>query len=135
MPAVDPHTAPRIFRAVHAAIRAGRVRSCHDLSEGGLAVAVAEMAFAGEIGVDLILPGSDLTDEEILFSESCTRFLCEVEPDQATEFERIFRDHPLVWVGTTVAEPRLRIARRDGEWIVWLKLAELKAAWQKPLRW
>ena len=43
------------IRAVHAVIRRGLVLSCHDLSEGGLAVAVAEMAFAGEIGAELVL--------------------------------------------------------------------------------
>ena len=38
-------------------------------------------------------------------------------------------------VGTTVKEPRLRIAGASGEWLIWVKLAELKEAWQKPLRW
>ena len=42
--------AKRTFAAVHAAIDAGLVRACHDLSEGGLAVALAEMAFAGGFG-------------------------------------------------------------------------------------
>ena len=45
--------APKVFAAVHAAISAGLVRACHDLSEGGLAVALAEMAFAGGIGADV----------------------------------------------------------------------------------
>ena len=50
VPTVDPAQAPTTFAAVHAAIRGGLVRACHDLSEGGLAVAAAEMAFAGGLG-------------------------------------------------------------------------------------
>ena len=48
-----PSCATATFAAVHAAIDAGLVRSCHDLSEGGLAAALAEMAFAGGLGIDV----------------------------------------------------------------------------------
>ena len=50
VPKVDAELAARTFAAVHQAIAAGTVRACHDLSEGGLAVALAEMAFAGGLG-------------------------------------------------------------------------------------
>jgi len=68
VPKVDLQLAPRVFAAVHRAITEGLIRSCHDLSEGGLAVSLAEMAFAGGIGADVTglsqLPGADgLTDE------------------------------------------------------------------------
>ena len=52
MPKLDPLVAKKTFAAIHFAIHAGLVRSCHDLSEGGLAVAVAEMAFAGGLGAE-----------------------------------------------------------------------------------
>ncbi len=55
VPTVDAAAAKRTFAAVHAAISAGCVRACHDLSEGGLAVAAAEMAFAGGLGMSLHL--------------------------------------------------------------------------------
>ena len=61
--------------------------------------------------------------------------LIEVKSDHAAAFEACFAGLPLVKVGVTVAEPRLRIAGAGGEWLVWVKLAELKEAWQKPLRW
>src|SRR5437762_3741985 len=80
-PRVDLQLAPRIFARVHAAIQRGLVRSCHDLSEGGLAVAVAEMAFAGGVGADvtgLRAAGAGVSDEVLLFSESPTRFVTEV---------------------------------------------------------
>ena len=53
VPQVDPQLAPRIFQKLHAAIWRGLVRACHDLSEGGLVTAVAEMGFAGGVGADL----------------------------------------------------------------------------------
>ena len=135
VPQVDLQVAPRLFAAVHAAISAGRVRACHDLSEGGLAVAAAEMAFAGGIGVDITSLPLDLSDEAKLFSESPTRFLIEVKPDQAALFEKQFAGLPLARIGHTVEEPRLRIAGSKGDWLIWSKLGELKEAWQKPLRW
>ncbi|HVK12329.1 MAG TPA: AIR synthase-related protein [Gemmataceae bacterium] len=138
VPKVDLQQAPKVFAAVHAAITKGLVRACHDPSEGGLAVALAEMAFAGGVGADLtdfkaVAPG--LSDTARLFSESPTRFVLEVKPSNAAALTEIFAGLPLVKVGTTVKEPRLRIAGESGEWLVWAKLDELKEAWQKPLRW
>ncbi len=136
IPRPDLRLAPRLFHQLHEAIRAGHVRSCHDLSEGGLAVAAAEMAFAGGIGADLTQLGpADLPDDVLLFSESTTRFLVEVQPGSASAFrEHLGSDIPLSQIGQTCKEPRLRIAGANGEWLVWAQLAELKEAWQKPLR-
>lgn len=134
-PALD--LAPRLFRKLHEAIQTGLVRSCHDVSEGGLAVAVAEMAFAGGLGADVTRLGADnLTDDVQLFSESTTRFVVEVRPDQATAFQACLgSDIPLTQLGQTCKEPRLRIAGTNGEWVIWLELHQLKEAWQKPLQW
>jgi phosphoribosylformylglycinamidine synthase len=134
VPRVNIDRAPLLFAAVHRAIAAGLVRSCHDLSEGGLAVAAAEMAFAGGIGADLDVGLlGDLTDEARLFSESPTRWLVEVEPRQKAAFERQFTGLPLIALGETVNEPRLRIAGGRGNWLIWATLAELKSAWKTPL--
>jgi phosphoribosylformylglycinamidine synthase subunit PurSL len=133
VPTVDLGLAPEIFARAHEAIMTGMVRSCHDLSEGGLAVAAAEMAFAGGIGADLAnLEGPD---EAALFAESATRFLIEVRPQQAEQVRRMFEPVPCKEIGKTVKEPRLRIAGAAGEWLVWQPLAQLKDAWQKPLAW
>ena len=83
---VDLELAPKLFAAVHAAITQGLVRACHDLSEGGLAVALAEMAFAGGVGADvtdLKAAAPELAGRRLaLFSESPTRFVLEVKPAQ-----------------------------------------------------
>jgi phosphoribosylformylglycinamidine synthase len=137
-PRVDVDLAPRLFRALHQAINRGLVRACHDLSEGGLAVAAAEMAFAGEVGAELtdlraVAPGEP--DVVRLFSESPTRWLVEVRPDRADEFRGCLTGLPAERVGRTVAEPRLRIAVGASEWLIDAALTDLKEAWQSPLRW
>ncbi len=83
-PAPDP-AAPVRYRRLHAAIRSGAVRSCHDLSEGGLAVALAEMCIGGRLGARVdALPHTDVATA--LFSESTGRLLVEVEPDDVEAF-------------------------------------------------
>jgi phosphoribosylformylglycinamidine synthase len=134
-PATDLSLAPLIFRAIATAIERGLIRSCHDLSEGGLAVTIAEMAFAGDIGADIMVLPSGLADHVALFSESTTRFAVEVTPEHAANLERLFQGLPLLKLGQTCAEKRLRIAGALGQWIVWATLDDLREAWQKPLRW
>lgn len=137
VPHVNRMQAPNIFRALHAAISAGLVRSCHDLSEGGLAVAIAEMAFAGNVGADLTHAGRIDAESDVvrLFSESPTRFLVEVSAANTTAFEQTFGGLPVLQVGKTVKETRLRIAGEGDEWLVWANLDDLKEAWRSPLRW
>jgi phosphoribosylformylglycinamidine synthase len=136
VPCVDLEQAPKVFRKLHEAMGRDLVRSCHDLSEGGLAAAVAEMAFAGGVGADVVGLDGSLTEAAWLFSESTSRFLVEVHPKRAGELGRCLGSE-VAWrpVGATVQEPRLRIANPAGEWVVWASLADLKEVWQKPLRW
>ncbi len=97
-------TAPATMRAVADAIRSGHVRACHDLSEGGLAVAATEMALAGGLGVRLqrtaMLLGESFGERTDLplFSETPTRFLLETDGDVAL-------DVPHAVIGEVVAEP------------------------------
>jgi phosphoribosylformylglycinamidine synthase II len=137
VPQVDLARAPKILHKLHEAIAAGFVRSCHDLSEGGLAVAVAEMAFAGGIGADVTgLAELKLANDVALFSESATRFLLEIAPEVLGKVTAVFRSEvPMQEIGQTCKEPRLRIAGASGEWIVWIGLDKLKDAWQQPLKW
>jgi phosphoribosylformylglycinamidine synthase len=139
VPKVDPAQAKQIFHAVHEAIHAGLVRACHDLSEGGLAVAAAEMAFAGglgaEIALELVPPGDGSKHPLVLlFSESNTRFLVEVSPDLTAAFENCLREIPHARIGKVIDSQRLAITD-DGASVISADLAVLKEAWQKPLRW
>ncbi len=142
VPQVDAPAAAKTFAALHQAIHAGTVRACHDLSEGGLAAAMAEMAFAGGLGAQVELsavPGSTKISGAhasaiLLFSESNTRFLCEVEPQAAAAFEAHLKNVPHARVGTVTAESQLEFVV-NGRPILVADLAHLKAAWQAPLDW
>jgi phosphoribosylformylglycinamidine synthase len=124
------------MRRLHRAIRAGTVRACHDCSEGGLAVAAAEMAFAGGIGLTLNwadLPAAPHLDAAAaLFAESSGRFLVEVAEEDAAPFEAILSAGPaLPWahVGRTGGS-RLRVLGMDGQAVIEERLDALKRAWQ-----
>jgi phosphoribosylformylglycinamidine synthase len=137
VPTPDLTAAPLLFTRLHDAIRRGLIRACHDPSEGGLAVALAEMAFAGGVGADItgIDAVGPLPDDVLLFSESPTRFVIEVMPGNVQTVRECLADVPVTVLGETVKEPRLRIAGSNREWLIWAQLADLKEAWQKPLRW
>ncbi|MCI0335400.1 MAG: phosphoribosylformylglycinamidine synthase subunit PurL [Planctomycetes bacterium] len=139
VPTVNPERACRTFAAVHRAINSGLVRACHDLSEGGLTVAAAEMAFAGGFGARIeidAMPASTAIDSPSvrLFSESNTRFLCEVLSERADEFERVFSGVPSARIGEVVADERLVIAA-GGTKLIDAGIAELKHVWQGSLGW
>ncbi|MEZ6124018.1 MAG: phosphoribosylformylglycinamidine synthase subunit PurL [Planctomycetaceae bacterium] len=124
VPTVNPEEALATFQSLHQAIKAGLIRSCHDLSEGGLAVAVAEMAFAGGIGVTL---NTDLTPAD-LFAESNSRFVVEVEADNAAALESTV---PIATqIGSTNDSNRLIVGS-----LIQADLSDLKEAWQQPLNW
>ena len=152
VPKVDAQVAKETFAALHYAINSGFVRACHDLSEGGLAAAAAEMAFAGGLGVKIRLSDvptnipvaerSDGFDEVLLFSESNTRFLVEIPPGRRPYFEAAMSGVPLAHIGEVTDSGRLQIAaapsahrQLPSDWLVDLEIATLKEAWQKPLRW
>jgi phosphoribosylformylglycinamidine synthase subunit PurSL len=134
------------MRALHRAMRAGLVRACHDCSEGGLAVAAAEMALAGRLGLALSLadlPRSPAVDraEMALFSESSGRFLVEVAPDDAVAFEAALAGRPLACLGFTSApraegrdsvSPRFRVRGLDGQPLIDCPVDDLLRAWLPP---
>jgi phosphoribosylformylglycinamidine synthase len=139
VPRADLTAAPGLLRKLHAAITAGLVRSCHDLSEGGLAVALAEMAFAGGFGaaIDLrpVPADGSLRPEALLFSESCTRFLLEVEPAKAEALSAALAGVPHACLGRFEHDPWLSVHGPAGETLVEEDISALKEAWQRPLKW
>jgi phosphoribosylformylglycinamidine synthase II len=118
-PAVDPR-APARFRRLHRLLVSGAVAACHDVSEGGLAVALAEMAIGGRLGLRVDhVPHGDPT--VAWFAESTGRFVCEVPADRAARFVREFTDagdHAVV-VGMVTEHPVLDF----GAWSVPLDAA------------
>ncbi|NTU59585.1 MAG: phosphoribosylformylglycinamidine synthase, partial [Deltaproteobacteria bacterium] len=138
VPRVRPEEALLLYRALEEAVQGGLVASCHDCSDGGLAVAAAETAFAGGFGLEADLgsaPLEEITrDDELLFSESQSRFVVTVRPDRAAAFEEAFRGRPVARVGRVTAEPVLVLRGLGGAEVVRSGLPALKGAWQAPLK-
>jgi phosphoribosylformylglycinamidine synthase len=140
VPKVDLATAPTIAVQVYHAIQQGWVAGCHDCSEGGLAVALAEMGFAGGLGLDVNIKNLPVSKDcthavSQLFSESNARYVIEVRADKATEFIAFMRDVPCGGIGQVTQEATLRICDGQGNAVIDAPLATLKKAWQTPLRW
>ena len=142
VPTVCPENCNKTFPAVHQAIKSGLVRACHDLSEGGLAVAAAEMAFAGGLGLKLdlaeVATDADYQGDEDtlikLFSESNTRFLIEVAPENCDAFESGLEGATLSPIGSVTEDDQL-VVESGGQLLLSTPVGQLKEAWQSPLRW
>ncbi|MBA7713319.1 Phosphoribosylformylglycinamidine synthase subunit PurL [subsurface metagenome] len=140
VPKVNPRLAKELMDRLSAATEKGLVRACHDCSDGGIGVAVAEMAFAGGLGASINLESIPLgelmnRDDFILFSESNSRFLVEVAPESQADFEKIMGGVGLSDIGQVTDSEVLEIYGLDGSRIVKKSISELKEAWQKPIRW
>ena len=140
VPKVNPHRAKELMDRLSIATERGLVRACHDCSEGGIGVAVTEMAFAGGLGAKVYLESVPLgepidRDDFILFSESNSRFLAEVAPENQAEFEKIMAGVSLASIGQVTDGKTLEIYGVDGRKALAAALRELKEAWQKPIRW
>jgi phosphoribosylformylglycinamidine synthase len=137
VPKVRPTQAKRTFGAITKAIDSGFVNSCHDLSEGGLAVAAAEMAFAGGFGMELDLrevPRKGIgRDDLLLFSESNSRFLVEVSGKAKKDLEGIAKGRVFSEIGRITRSPRLSIRGLEGKVIVDAPISDLLASWKRTL--
>jgi phosphoribosylformylglycinamidine synthase len=134
VPQVDPPLFKEKMERLLRAIEAGMVASCHDLSEGGLGIAIAEMLIGGGCGCRLDL--SELTGEAsrpdfILFSESNGRWLAEVRLDKVKAFEKEMAPVACARIGETTEEARLLITGRGVD--IDLSLDEIRERWEKGL--
>jgi phosphoribosylformylglycinamidine synthase len=140
VPKTDLKMAPKIARKIADVINKGLVASCHDCSEGGLAVALAEMAFAGGLGIEADLRGlpkdADCsTVDNQLFSESTSRYIVEVEPEKYGEFAKLMLGLPFGQIGRVTDSQNLVIKSQKGLAVINAEISDLKLAWQKTFAW
>lgn len=138
VPKVQPKEALKLMNKLSEATSKGLVRSCHDLSDGGLATAISEMAFAGRLGAEINVKKVPLgesfsRDDYILFSESNSRFLIEVDPKNKADFEQALAGLPFAEIGKVTDSGRLIINGSYGKVIADEDIEDLREAWQKPL--
>ncbi|MDR1479995.1 MAG: phosphoribosylformylglycinamidine synthase subunit PurL [Planctomycetaceae bacterium] len=123
-PTLDIPTARKLYESLNTAVYEGLVESLHDLSEGGLAVAIAEMCFGGNLGATL----NNNLDEITLFSESNSRFVAEIHPNNTTKFESIFNSQPIKKIGYVTDKKQIQFGN-----LFTAQINELKNAWQSTL--
>ncbi|MDO8536288.1 MAG: phosphoribosylformylglycinamidine synthase subunit PurL [Candidatus Omnitrophota bacterium] len=132
VPKVDAIYGRRLMLALTDAIHGGAVAACHDCSEGGIAVALAEMAFSGSLGMDIDLRSDTLRDEVLLFSESNTRFVVEVHDEKI--FLNSMKSLPVRKLGNIRKGSSFKIFGRDKRLLINTSMDKLKAAWQAPFK-
>jgi phosphoribosylformylglycinamidine synthase len=134
VPGVDLEQALALYRALHEAIKKGWILAAHDLSEGGLAVGLAEMGFSLRAGIEVDLDAlGDLAPQTLLFAESNSRVLIEIAPDHADAVTACFAGLPFTLIGSsTDAHTRLRASRAGSE-VLNEELSTLKDTWKNGL--
>jgi phosphoribosylformylglycinamidine synthase len=137
VPQVDVKKAIKKYRALHKAIEAGLVASCHDCSDGGLGIALIETAFAGGLGMNVDLKDvpyrGKKRNDYILFSETASRFVVTIHPKDQGKFEKIMAGNIISEIGFIASDGLFQIAGLNGKLIIKEKISKLKEAWQKPL--
>lgn len=124
-PAIDLDVEARRQKQLLTAIRSGLVASAHDVAEGGLSVALAEVVFGTSFGMDVKLEGSAVT---ALFSETQSRFVITVSPAHQQAFEAAIPEAK--HVGVITDEATLVIEANDNETWINMPVADLFAAWK-----
>lgn len=140
VPQLDARRAKKLHEALSRALRSGAVRACHDASDGGLAVAFAETAFSGGLGLAVdarrIPRAKDVRrNDMLLFSESNARYVVEVDRARESQFKKLLNGIPAAKVGAVAEKPALTITGLNGKPVVKSPLSRLKSAWQKPFSW
>lgn len=139
VPKVDARTSKKTYEKLSSAIHAGLAASCHDCSDGGLGVALAETCFAGGYGADIdlkLVPVESISrDAQILFSESASRFIVTVSPEDTAEFERAMDGVTCARIGTIRNDDRFLVRGLNGTRVIDTVTGALKDSWQSPLRW
>ncbi|MFZ5647300.1 MAG: phosphoribosylformylglycinamidine synthase subunit PurL [Bacillota bacterium] len=130
LPRIDLPAMAGVFGSVHRAIEKGAVLSCHDISEGGLAAAVAEMCFGGDMGCSIEIDGSE-TPHYFMFNETSGNFVVEVE--DPGHLKDIFEGAPWKVIGRTTGSKTISLSF-NGDILFNVEMGVLKEAWQRPMK-
>jgi phosphoribosylformylglycinamidine synthase len=113
------------------------VRSAHDCSEGGIAIALAESCISGQLGADITLESQNQRPDVLLFGEGASRILVAIAPDMQTEWEKFLGEHlGQTWqkLGTVgQVQGNLQISLSEDEIIIDLAIAEMMEIWSEAI--
>lgn len=139
VPDLDVKVSKKTMKTIFKAISEGLIESCYDCSEGGIITSIAEMAFAGDKGVvinaDAIKTSEKMTIAETLFSESNSRFVVEISPENISKFEKMFKNIAISKIGEVSDNKFLKIESKKLKISIKENIKNLQKAWQKTLQW
>jgi phosphoribosylformylglycinamidine synthase len=141
VPKVIPVEAKSTFQVLSKASSSGLIQAMHDCSEGGIGVSAAEMAFSGGLGMEIFLgevpykKSKIARNDFVLFSESNSRFIVEVEKEKQKAFEKTLKNIPFGLIGCVSDGQEFKVYGLDGKPCLKADISVLKEAWQAPLRW
>jgi phosphoribosylformylglycinamidine synthase subunit PurSL len=148
LPSLDATQAAELYRRIHSAVNEGWIKSCHDVSDGGTIVAVAESVIGSGLGAELKLSAlkqsasvcnghidQDLLDrmDFALFAEGPARLIVSVQPELRDDWEAMWQGFHCVCIGEVVQQDSLTVTDDNGEPILQLGLSEMVASWKTPL--
>lgn len=127
IPKIDLKILPKTFNAIYKGINAGKILSCHDVSEGGIISAIFEMCVGGNCGVKVDKISRSRNFDEIIFNETAGCFMVEVENEGIAE--KLFKDVPYKILGKTKVEKEIEVKN-----LFKADIDDLKKSWQEPMR-
>lgn len=143
VPDVYPGESKTVMKKLFEAINKDLVEACHDCSEGGIAVAVSEMAFSSRKGVKIDIDAvkckekmtESMTPAEILFSESNGRFIVEVKPENAEKFKSLFKGSAIAEIGSVCDCGKVIFESKTNKIKLTEKSEVLLNAWRDTIKW
>jgi len=135
-PVVDLALEKAVQQLLRQAIAAGTVAAAHDLSEGGLAVALAESCIASGLGASISLPAGPVRPDRLLFAEGGARVLVAIPAEKAEAWAALLAAQapavPVQAIGRVEADLRLRI-EHNGSFLLSEPIAGLRDAYESAL--
>lgn len=129
-PIIDMRKTAQTFTTIHNAIKTNSVLSVHDVSEGGVATALFEMASGGRKGVLISVP-KRVRSDNFLFNETAGSFVVEVADKKTAA--RVFKNAPYLYLGTTTEEERMTVSQNN-KTLFDIPIQTLRNSWEAPMR-
>ncbi len=127
----------KLYKKVYLAIKKGLIRSCHDCSDGGIAVSLAESCIGANLGCTIntnkIPRDEGMTDDKILFSESAGRFIVSINMSSKKEFEELMSGCVFAQIGEVCDNQTFVINGSEDSIKISISTSELEESFKKTL--
>ena len=135
VPRTDANILKKSIKGILSAISKELIASCHDISEGGLAVCLSEMAIGGDLGavVDVSKVGKNLRSDFKIFSESNTRWVVEVKKEKQKEFEQILKNKKIFFLCIGEVKGKNLVIKNNKKIVIDLNVKTLRKCWNNPI--